>query len=49
MAKKKVFFCAVWIGDEAGFDMALAPLLDVPGAQVVLKSRANTRMSMPGC
>ena len=35
--KKKVFFCAVWIGDEAGFDMALAPLLDVPGAQVVFK------------
>lgn len=31
---KKVMFCASWVGDKAGLDAAIAPLLTIPGADL---------------
>lgn len=35
---RKVMFCASWIGDEASFNNALAPLMAVPNRDVALRT-----------
>jgi FAD/FMN-containing dehydrogenase len=36
---KKVFFCTTWLDDEASFDQALAPMMAIPGAEVLYKNQ----------
>lgn len=39
--RQKVFFCAIWIGDENELNTVLAPILALPGTQPLLRIKGN--------